>query len=342
MRVRTLAFVALTFTSTVALAGDNKAESDKLFGEGLQLFAQKDFNHARMKFAEAYSKYPSPNSLLNLARAEQLMGECVDAVLHYRAYTALPENPRISSFDRGSATIKLNECLAKIGRVQVNAPRGAHVTVDGLARVWTLGEPLDVPAGTHRIDIAFENLTKSRTTSPGEGEVTTVTWEEPKPPEPPPEVKPPEVVKPPPPPPPQIETRIETKIVEVKVEKPLDWKKESKWPTGKVVAAVGLGVIAVGSFIAAPSFLAASLSNARDGDNLSKQLGPSFCGANASSPQCIQLQGLRSDQSTFGALSATFFVFGALAIVGDIVVLAAWPNVHPLVSATRDGFSFRF
>src|SRR5678815_2880187 len=111
--------------STVALAGDNKAESDKLFGEGLQLFTQKDYNHARMKFAEAYSKYPSPNSLLNLARAEQLMGECVDAVLHYRAYIALPENPRISSFDRGSATIKLNECLAKIGRVQVTAPRGA-------------------------------------------------------------------------------------------------------------------------------------------------------------------------------------------------------------------------
>ena len=344
MRVRVLAFAFSVFvlTSTVALAGDNKAESDKLFGEGLNLFAQKDFNHARMKFAEAYSKYPSPNSLLNLARAEQLMGECVDAVLHYRAYIALPENPRISSFDRGSATIKLNECLAKIGRVQVNAPRGAHVTVDGLARVWTPGEPLDVPAGSHRIDIAFENLTKSRTTSPGEGEVTTVTWEEPKV-EPPPEVKPPEVVKPPePPPPPQVETRIETKIVEVKVEKPPEWKQESKWPTGKVVSAVGLGVIAVGSFIAAPSFLAASLSNARDADNLSKTIGPTGCSGATPDPRCSQLQGLRSDQSTFGALSATFFVLGALAIVGDIVVLVAWKNVHPLVTATADGFSFRF
>jgi hypothetical protein len=342
MRLRSIVLAFALFFPTVALAGDNKAESDKLFGEGLNLFAQKDFNHARMKFAEAYSKYPSPNSLLNLARAEQLMGECVDAVLHYRAYIALPENPRISSFDRGSATIKLNECLAKIGRVQVAAPRGAHVTVDGLARVWTPGEPLDVPAGMHRIDISFENLTKSRTTTPGEGEVTSVMWEEPKPPEPPP-VKPPEVVKPPePPPPPQIETRIETKIVEVKVERPPEWKKESKWPTGKTVSAIGLGVIAVGSFIAGPSFLAASLSSARDADNLSKKLGPSFCGSNANDPQCIQLQGMRSDQSTFGALSATFLVLGTLAIIGDIIVLAAWPNVHPLVSASRDGFSFRF
>jgi hypothetical protein len=343
MRLRTIVFALALLSPTVAFAGDSKAESDKLFGEGLQLFAQKEFNRARMKFAEAYSKYPSPNSLLNLARSEQLMGECVDAVLHYRAYIALPENPRISSFDRGSASIKLNECLAKIGRVQLTAPRGAHVTIDGLARVWTPGEPLDVPAGAHRIDISFENLTKSRTTSPGEGEVTNVTWDEPKPPEPPPEQKPPEVVKPPePPPPPQIETRIETKIVEVKVEKPPEWKKESKWPTGKVVSAIGLGVIAVGSFIAAPSFLAASLSNARDADNLSKQLGPTFCSGSPTNAQCIQLQGLRSDQSTFGALSATFFVFGALAIIGDIVVLAAWPNVHPLVNATRDGFLFRF
>ena len=103
-----------------------------------------------------------------------------------------------------------------------------------------------------------------------------------------------------------------------------------------------------------PSFLAASLSNARDADNLSKQLGSSFCnptGPNVNSPQCLQLQGLRSDQSTFGALSATFFVLGALAIVGDIVVLAAWKNVDPLVTASflfpgsggpYDGFSFRF
>ena len=166
MRIRALAFGFVLSMSTVALAGgDSKAESDKLFGEGLQLFAQKDFTHARMKFAEAYSKYPSPNSLLNLARSEQLSGECLDAITHYRAYIALPENPRISSFDRGSATIKLNECLAKIARVQVIAPRGAKVTVDGLAQVWTPGEPLDVTPGTHRIDISFENLTKSRTTA---------------------------------------------------------------------------------------------------------------------------------------------------------------------------------
>jgi hypothetical protein len=173
--------------------------------------------------------------------------------------------------------------------------------------------------------------------------VTNVQWEEPKPPEPPPPVKPPEVVKPPePPPPPIVETRIETKIVEVKVEKPPEWKQESKWPTGKLVAAVGLGVIAGASFIAAPSFLAASLSSARSADDLAQKIGPTGCGGASPDPRCPQLQGMRSDQSTFGAISATFFVLGALAIIGDIAVIVAWKNVHPLVTAHVDGFSFRF
>jgi hypothetical protein len=330
---------AALLVSVPALANDSKAESDKLFGEGLQLFAQKDFLHARVKFAEAYAKYPSPNSLLNLARSEQLSGECVDAVAHYRAYIALPENPRISTGDRGSAGIKLNECLARIGRIQVTAPRGAHVSVDGLAVVWNTGESIDVTPGAHRVDIAFENLTKSRTTSPGEGEVTSVQWEEPAPPvTPPPEVKPiPEVkiievpaapvaVAPPPPPP-----------------KPIEWKTTTKWPTVKVATTVGLGIVAVGSFIAAPSFLAVSLSNAADANTLSTKLGASGCsGAAASSPDCVSLASKRSDQSTFGALSATFFVIGALSTAGAIVAMVLMKNIHPLVTASRDGLSFRF
>src|SRR6185312_8910139 len=102
-----------------------------------------------------------------------------------------------------------------------------------------------------------------------------------------------------------------------------------------------LGVLAVGSFIAAPSFLAVSLSNARDADALATKLGASGC-TNAQTPDCLKLAGERSDQSTFGALSATFFVLGTLFAVGSIVAVVAWPNVHPLVSASRDGLLIRF
>jgi len=336
------AIVALCLlASATAFANDNKADSDKLFGEGLQLFAQKDFVHARSKFAEAYAKYPSPNSLLNLARSEQLSGECVDAVAHYRAYIALPENPRISTGDRGSAGIKLNECLAKIGRIQVTAPRGAHVSIDGLAVVWNSGESVDVTPGTHRVDISYENLTKSRTTAPGEGEVTSVQWEDPPPPPPPtpptPEQKPiPEVqiievpatpVAPPPPPP---------------APKPIEWKTETKWPTVKVVTSVGLGILAVSSFIAAPSFLAASLNNAADANTLSTKLGPTACSTTPAPADCATLQSERSNQSTFGDVAATFFVVGALSAAGAIVAMVLIKNIHPVVSADAHGLLFRF
>ncbi len=339
--LRAIIALSCAFVSANAFANDSKAESDKLFGEGLQLFAQKDFLHARVKFAEAYAKYPSPNSLLNLARSEQLSNECVEAVAHYRAYIALPENPRISTGDRGSAGIKLNECLAKIGRVQVTAPRGAHVSVDGLAASWNPGESLDVTPGTHRIDIAFENLTKSRTTAPGEGEVTSVQWEDPAPPPPPPivvEQKPiPQV---------QIIEVPATPIAETPAPppaKPIEWKTDTKWPTVKVVSAVGLGILAVGSFIAAPSFLAGSLNDAADANTLATKLGSSGCnGAAASSPDCVSLASKRSDQSTLGDWSAGFFVVGALAAAGAIVAIVLIHNIHPLVSASRDGILIRF
>ncbi len=328
--------------SAASFAGDSKADSDKLFLEGLHLFEAKDFTGARQKFADAYGKYPSPNSLLNLARSEQLSSRCVDAIAHYRAYIALPDNPRISAGDRGSARIKLSECLGKIGRIQVDAPVRAHVTIDGFAVSWRPGETLDVAPGEHKVEISVDGSTKTRTTTPAEGSLASVQWEDPPPPPEvkPPEVKPPEVKPPDPPPevkPPDPPPQIVTPPPPDKV-----WKQESHWPTAKVVSAVGLGVIAVGSFIAGPSFLAASLSSARDADALANKLGASGCNGTPKPTDCITLDGKRSDQSTFGALSAVFFIFGALSAAGTIAVIAAWPNVHPLVTATGDGFLIRF
>ncbi len=340
-----LSVAPLVLGSPNAFAGDNKADSDKLFVEGLRLFELKDFTSARQKFADAYSKYPSPNSLLNLARSEQLSSHCIDAIAHYRAYIALPDNPRISAGDRGSARIKLSECLSKIGRIQVDAPSLAHVTIDGLAVSWRPGETLDVTPGDHKIEISVDSATKTRTATATEGQLASVQWADPPPPPPPPEVKPPEVkppvvVTPPEPPPPVVVTPPTPPPPEPPPQK---WKQESHWPTGKIAGAVALGVVSIGSFIAAPSFLAASLSAARDGDALATKLGASGCaGAAATSPNCIALGGDRSAQSNYGAVSATFWVLGPLLVASTIALIVAWPNVHPLVTATRNGFLLRF
>lgn len=327
---------ALVLTPAVAFAGDSKAESDRLFREGLRLFEQKNFDAARAKFADAYGKFPSPNSLLNLARSEQLSDHCVDAVAHYRAYIALPPNPRIATGDRGAAVLKLNECYAKIGRIEVHAPVGAHVTIDGLAIAWTPGEPVDVAPGPHRVELGVGTETKTRVAAPVQGEVASVQWDEPPPPEPVKPVEPPPAPPVAPPPPPVVAQPAPTPT-----EPPIVWKTTTRWPTVKVAGAIGLGVFAIGSFIAGPSFLAASLSSARSADALAAKLGASGC-ANASTPECVTLQGERSDQSTFGALSATFFVLGTLAVVGSVVVMLAVHNLHPVVRASLDGVVIRF
>src|SRR2546428_499527 len=84
----------------IAQPKDNKAESDRLFAEGIKAASAKDFKTAREKFAAAYAKFPSPNSLFNLANAELSLDKCGDAVRHFGAYIELPENPRISGKDR--------------------------------------------------------------------------------------------------------------------------------------------------------------------------------------------------------------------------------------------------
>jgi|GEM_PF-3832847 len=67
---------------------DNKAESDKLFNEGISLFNNKDCGAAHQKFSDAYAKFPSPSSLFNMARTELLLDKCPDSISHYRAYLA--------------------------------------------------------------------------------------------------------------------------------------------------------------------------------------------------------------------------------------------------------------
>src|SRR5450432_2864240 len=97
--------------ANVARATDDKAEASRLFTEGLALFEKKSFDGAREKFSASYGKFPSPNTLLNLARTEEMMDRCVDAIGHYRAYTDLPENPRITPQQRELAQGQIKECL---------------------------------------------------------------------------------------------------------------------------------------------------------------------------------------------------------------------------------------
>lgn len=172
--------VALSLLAPLAHAADDVPEASRLFSEGLARSEKKDYEGARVKFAEAYTKFPSPNALLNLARAEQLSDHPVEAIGHYRSYIALPENPRVTTKDRETARSALDECVAKVGRIDVKAPRGTRVMIDGATTATTEGEPIPVRVGDHKVELTNDQGTRTRSLNAPAGLVTVVQWDDPK------------------------------------------------------------------------------------------------------------------------------------------------------------------
>jgi hypothetical protein len=154
---------------------DNKAESDRLFAEGIKAASAKDFKTAREKFAAAYSKFPSPNSLFNLANAELSLDKCGDAVRHFGAYIELPENPRISAKDRQEARVHIAECRPKLCQITMIAPSGTTSAIDG----QSITEPtFDVEPGSHEMAMVGPSGSRTKKFTCSAGTTTEVRYEE--------------------------------------------------------------------------------------------------------------------------------------------------------------------
>ena len=179
MRLALVLAITLCAGSAIAQPKDNKAESDKAFFEGLKLVESKDYVGARAKFADAYAKFPSPNSLLNMASTEQLLGQCIDALGHFKAYLALPENPRITPDRKELARQGIASCTSLVARINVKAPTGTAVSVDGANVKWVEGDAIDVLPGKHTVDLKQGTETKTRKVDSAAGIVGFVEWDDP-------------------------------------------------------------------------------------------------------------------------------------------------------------------
>ena len=70
-------------------------------------------------------------------------------------------------------------CMAKVGRLNVKAPSGTSVWVDGVAAQWVEGEPIDVSPGAHDVQLKNAIGAKTRKVDAPAGQVTFVEWEDP-------------------------------------------------------------------------------------------------------------------------------------------------------------------
>jgi hypothetical protein len=127
------------------------------FQEGVAAFDKGEYEHARAAFLQAYALRKHPSVLLNLAQSSLRSGHFLEAAKYFQS---LRDSQNLSSAQRADAERGMNEARQKIGRIEISAPAGANVTVDGEG-VGTapLSEAIDVEPGSHKVKAGTEEVT---------------------------------------------------------------------------------------------------------------------------------------------------------------------------------------
>jgi len=141
----------LLAASSSARADDDRAnrEAEARFKEGLARVKSKDFEAARLSFEQAYAVLHRPLILWNLALSEEKTSHPLEALGHFRQVAR--EAP--SDADRASAQKHVEALLGELARIDVQAPAGTALALDGASVAGTapLADPLDVMPGHHVI-----------------------------------------------------------------------------------------------------------------------------------------------------------------------------------------------
>ncbi len=152
--LRTLPIIGALALASPAFAQDDGArkEAEARFTEGLALHDAGNDEQARLKFTQAYSMFPSPAILFNLARSEQLSGKNVDAATHYSRFLREPEHPKVSAEMRTKARGWLAEVTRTVAQVKIEARKAAKITIDGKPVDDALGDAVAVTPGKHALE----------------------------------------------------------------------------------------------------------------------------------------------------------------------------------------------
>lgn len=135
--------------SSSARADDDRAnrEAEARFKEGLSRVKHKDYEAARLSFEQAYAVLHRPLILWNLALSEEKTGHPLDALAHFRQVA----HDAPTDADRASAQKHVDTLVGQLSRIDVQAPTGTVLALDGGDASWTapLTDPLDVMPGHH-------------------------------------------------------------------------------------------------------------------------------------------------------------------------------------------------
>jgi len=164
------ALSAITQDPTIAVAEPaTRALAQALMTEGVKQLQARSFDQALANFLEAYSKFPSPKILLNIASTLRDMGRLADAANTYQRYLLDPATGVERVAEVKEILLRLDEQLT-ILTIRV-APRGSDVSIDGGPFV-SVGSSLltRVRPGIHLVRIRQGDASNELTINGFEGE----------------------------------------------------------------------------------------------------------------------------------------------------------------------------
>lgn len=304
-----MGWLAVALATAAPAWADDKATRDAQarFVEGLDRVKAGDFEAARVSFLQAYSVLHKPDILWNLALAEQKSGHPVEAITHFKQ---LRQGLK-SDADRAGANRHITELMDQTAHIEVSAPAGAQVTVDGAAMGMSpLPEPLDVAAGKHHVEVAVApGDTRAADADAVTGQVVRVSFLQAQAVVTPAPGTPPPVVAPPPPPP-------------ADTTPPASSGGSTFWDA-RGITVVSIGGLAVVSAALGLSFGIVSNNDSSTASTL-RQQNPS-CGGSSSSG-CQQLASTTSSQHSAYVTSEGFWIGAAVLAVGAAATWFLWPK----------------
>lgn len=144
-------------------SADPMVEAKQRFNEGIVLADQGNHEAARLKFNQAFTLLKSPAVVYNLARAEQLSGHPLEALEHFRLFQRMAPDAKISDAEKQRAADNIAELSKKVGQIDVEAPPGTRVSVNGRPVDNPGGDPIPVAPGKHVVEATIDGKVKSLT-----------------------------------------------------------------------------------------------------------------------------------------------------------------------------------
>ncbi len=277
------------------------AEAKQRFDEGLKLADDGNHEAARLKFSQAYAVFKSPSVLYNLARSEQLTGHDLEALEHFREFVKMGADPKITDTQRAKARENIAELEKKVGQIDIEAPAGAQVKVDGKVLPEVPREPLPIAPGRHTVEATFEGKIKSVTVECVAGNKTkaTITFDD-------------GFTEPPP--------------------GGGGDSSSTRYIVPGIIGALGLAGLGLGVGFAISS------QTAKEQEDRIRDAGAGICGANGDPPRCDELREVRGDVNSRATLSTIGYIAGGTLVLAAVVTYFVWPKAKSS-TATRFNFS---